>query len=317
MNHHKNARLTFARRLEMVRQMTQDALTPADAAAAAGVSEPTARKWLGRFLAGGEAALADASSRPAVSPRRISESRALAVVELRRRRLTQARIAASLGLSEATVSRVLRRAGLSKLASLQPVEPVQRYEHAAPGELLHIDTKKLGRIERRSHRITGNRRDSVNGAGWEMLFVAIDDHARIGFTQMHPDERTPAAVAFLRDAVAYYGRLGVRVQRLLTDNGSAFRSRAFRMACVELGIRHKFTRPYRPQTNGKAERFIQSALREWAYGIAYDHSTERTEMLAKWQHHYNWHRPHAGIGGKPPMSRLKPSSGNNVLTLHT
>jgi transposase InsO family protein len=317
MNHHKNARLTFARRLEMVRQMTQDSLTPAAAAAAAGVSEPTARKWLGRFLAGGEAALCDASSRPARSPRRISESKALAIVELRRRRLTQSRIATSLGVSDATVSRVVRRAGLSKLANLQPVEPVQRYEHTAPGELLHIDTKKLGRIERVGHRITGVRRDHLRGVGWEMLFVAIDDHARIGFTQMHPDERGPAAVAFLRDAVAYYGRLGVSIKRLLTDNGSAFRSTAFRSTCIELGIRHKFTRAYRPQTNGKAERFIQSALREWAYGIAYDHSDERTAMLAKWQHHYNWHRPHAGIGGMPPMSRLKPASGNNVLTLHT
>jgi transposase InsO family protein len=317
MNHHKNARLTFARRLEMVRLMTEHALTPARAAAAAGVSEPTARKWLGRFLASGEAALADMSSRPAVSPRRISESKALAIVELRRRRLTQARIAASLGVSEATVSRVLRRAGLSKLSALQPAEPVQRYEHAAPGELLHIDTKKLGRIERLGHRITGDRRDTSYRAGWEMLFVAIDDHARIGFTQMHPDERTPNAVAFLRAAVAYYASLGVTIKRLLTDNGSAFRSKAFRAACAELGMRQKFTRAYRPQTNGKAERFIQSALREWAYGIAYNHSSERTAMLAKWQHHYNWHRPHAGIGGMPPMSRLKPASGNNLLTLHT
>jgi transposase InsO family protein len=316
MNHHKNARLTFARRLEMVRLMTEHALTPARAAAAAGVSEPTARKWLGRFLASGEAALADMSSRPAVSPRRISESKALAIVELRRRRLTQARIAASLGVSEATVSRVLRRAGLSKLSALQPAEPVQRYEHAAPGELLHIDTKKLGRIERLGHRITGDRRDTSYRAGWEMLFVAIDDHARIGFTQMHPDERTPNAVAFLRAAVAYYASLGVTIKRLLTDNGSAFRSKAFRAACAELGMRQKFTRAYRPQTNGKAERFIQSALREWAYGIAYNHSSERTAMLAKWQHHYNWHRPHAGIGGMPPMSRLKPASGNNLLTLH-
>ncbi len=316
MNHHKNARLTFARRLEMVRLMTEHALTPARAAAAAGVSEPTARKWLGRFLASGEAALADMSSRPAVSPRRISESKALAIVELRRRRLTQARIAASLGVSEATVSRVLRRAGLSKLSALQPAEPVQRYEHAAPGELLHIDTKKLGRIERLGHRITGDRRDTSYRAGWEMLFVAIDDHARIGFTQMHPDERTPNAVAFLRAAVAYYASLGVTIKRLLTDNGSAFRSKAFRAACAELGMRQKFTRAYRPQTNGKAERFIQSALREWAYGIAYNHSSERTAMLAKWQHHYNWHRPHAGIGGMPPMSRLTSASDNNVLTLH-
>ena len=317
MNHHKNARLTFARRLEMVRLMTEHALTPAAAAAAAGVSEPTARKWLGRFLAGGEPALADASSRPAVSPRRISESKALAIVELRRRRLTQARIASSLGVCEATVSRVLRRAGLSKLSALQPTEPVQRYEHAAPGELLHIDTKKLGRIVRTGHRITGNPRDSVVGVGWEFLFVAIDDHARIGFTQMQPDERGPSAVAFLRAAVAYYTSLGITVRRVLTDNGSPFMARAWREACAELGIAHKRTRAYRPQTNGKAERFIQSALREWAYGIAYEHSTERTAMLAKWQHHYNWHRPHAGIGGLPPMSRLKPASGNNVLTLHT
>lgn len=317
MNHHKNARLTFSRRLEMVRLITQNAFTPAQAAAAAGVSEPTARKWLGRFLAGGEPALADASSRPVVSPRRIGESTAMAIVELRRRRLTQARIASSLGVSEATVSRVLRRAGLSKLSTLQPVEPVQRYEHAAPGELLHIDTKKLGRIERTGHRITGDRRDTIRRVGWEMLFVAIDDHARIGFTQMQPDERGPSAVAFLRAAVAYYASLGVVVRRVLTDNGSPFMSRAWRQTCAELGLAHKRTRPYRPQTNGKAERFIQSALREWAYGIAYDHSSERTAMLAKWQHHYNWHRPHAGIGGVPPMSRLNPASGNNVLTLHS
>ena len=316
MNHHKNARLTFARRLQMVRQMTDGHLTPAAAAAAAGVSEPTARKWPGRYRAGGEAALADASSRPARSPRAIAPAKALAIVELRRRRLTQARIAASLGVSESTVSRVLARAGLSRLADLQPVEPVRRYEHATPGEMLHLDTKKLGRIEREGHRIHGDRRMRTRNAGWEFLFVAIDDHARIAFTQMHPDERFASAVAFLRAALAYYGELGITVRRVLTDNGSAFRSKAFRALCLERGIRHTFTRAYRPQTNGKAERFIQSALREWAYGIAYDHSHERTTMLAKWQHHYNWHRPHAGIGGVPPMSRLKPRSHKNVLTLH-
>jgi transposase InsO family protein len=317
MNHHKNARLTFARRLEMVRDITENRLAPADAAAAAGVSEPTARKWLGRYLAAGEAALADASSRPASSPRRISESKALAIVELRRRRLTQSRIATSLGVSQATVGRVLRRAGLSKLSALQPAEPVQRYEHAAPGELLHIDTQKLGFIARQGHRINGDRRTCTRGTGWEVLFVAVDDHARIGFTQMHPDERAPSAVTFLRAALAYYAALGVTVRRVLTDNGSPFMSRAWRQTCAELGIMHKRTRAYRPQTNGKAERFIQSALREWAYGIAYDHSSERTAMLAKWQHHYNWHRPHAGIGGVPPMSRLNPASGKNVLTLHS
>ena len=317
MNTHKNARLTFARRLEMVRQMTDQHLTPAAAAAVAGVSERTARKWLGRFLTAGQAALADAPSRPKRSPRAIDPSKAMAIVELRRRRLTQGRIAAALSVSEATVSRVLRRAGLSKLQALEPSEPVQRYEHQAPGELLHIDTKKLGRIEREGHRINGDRRTRHRSAGWELLFIAIDDHARVAFTRMYPDERWPNAVAFLKAAVAYYASLGVTVKRLLTDNGNAFRSKAFRAACAELEIRQKFTRAYRPQTNGKAERFIQSALREWAYGIPYHHSNERTAMLERWQHHYNWHRPHAGIGGVPPMSRLNSTSGNNLLTLHS
>jgi transposase-like protein len=202
MNSHKNARLTYARRMEMVRQMTQWSLSASQAAAAHGVTPATARKWLGRFLAGGEAGLADASSRPRVSPRAIEPAKALLIVELRRRRMIQSRIARSVGISESTVSRVLARAGLSKLSDLEPVEPVQRYEHERPGDLLHIDTKKLGRIARPSHRVTGNRRDSVDGAGWEMLFVAVDDHARIAFTAMHPDEKTPQAVEFLKAAVA-------------------------------------------------------------------------------------------------------------------
>ena len=316
MNLHKNARLTYARRLEMVRDVTERKLTLADAAASAKVSEPTARKWLGRYLVAGEAGLFDASSRPKSSPRQLSQAKALAIVELRKRRLTQARIAASLGVSEATVSRVLRRAGLSKLSSLQEVEPVRRYEHAAPGDLLHIDTKKLGRIDGVGHRIHGDRRTRRRGIGWEMLFVAIDDHARVAFTQMHPDERSLSAVAFLRSAAAYYASLGITVRRVLTDNGSAFCSRSWRSTCAELGITHQRTRAYRPQTNGKAERFIQSALREWAYAFPYHHSDERIAMLPKWQHHYNWHRPHSGIGGATPMSRIKPSSGNNLLTVH-
>ncbi|WP_298429225.1 IS481 family transposase [Ottowia sp.] len=315
MNSHKHARLTYARRLEMVRQMTECGASASQAALAHGVTPPTARKWLGRYLAGGEAALADASSRPAHSPRAIDPAKALLIVELRRRRMLQARIASSVGVSASTVSRVLARAGLSKLSDLEPAEPVVRYEREAPGELLHIDTKKLGRIVRPSHRVTGNRRDSVDGAGWETLFVAIDDHARLAFTAMHPDEKKDQAVLFLRNAVAYYARMGVAVQRLLTDNGAAFRSTDFRQACLDLGIKHSFTKPYRPQTNGKAERFIQSALREWAYGWTYQHSAQRTEALAHWQHHYNCHRPHSGIGGVPPISRLS-SSRNNLLTLH-
>lgn len=315
MNIHKNARLTLARRVEMMRDITQRGQTISVAALAHGVTPPTVRKWLGRYLALGEAGLVDASSRPVNSPRAIEPAKALAIVELRRRRLTQARIALALSVSTSTVSRVLARAGLSRLVDLQPSEPVVRYEHEAPGDMLHIDTKKLGRIVRPSHRVTGNRRDSVDGAGWETLFVAIDDHARIAFTDVHADEKIPNAVLFLRNAHAYYASLGVRIQRLLTDNGSAFRSKDFAVACQELGIRHRFTRPYRPQTNGKAERFIQSALREWAYGFAYQNSSQRTAALEFWNHHYNWHRPHQGIGGVPPMSRLI-RSRNNLLTLH-
>jgi transposase InsO family protein len=296
--------------------MIEHQLTPAAAGAKHGVSAPTARKWLGRFLVQGDAGLRDASSRPRVSPRAIPPERALVVVELRRRRLTQAHIARSLGLSESTVSRVLRKAGLSRWRDLLPAEPVVRYEHRHPGDLVHLDTKKLGRIVRTGHRITGDPRDSVEGAGWEFLFVAVDDHARIAFTQMKPDECRPSAVAFLRATVAHFAGLGVAVRRILTDNGSAFRSKDFACACRRLGLQHSFTRPYRPQTNGKAERFIQSALREWAYGIVYGRSAERTAMLRRWTHHYNWHRPHQGIGGIAPISRLE-RSRKNLLTLHT
>lgn len=316
MNTHKNARLTFARRLEMVQDMTERGLNAAQAAAGHGVTAPTARKWLGRYLTEGLPGLADASSRPKRSPKAISPDTALLIVELRRKCLLQARIAQQVGVSTATVSRVLARAGLSRLSDLQPRESVQRYEHEAMGDLLHIDIKKLGRIERPSHRVTGHRRDSVKGAGWEFLFVAVDDHARVAFTGMHPNERQESAVQFLHDAVAYYASLGVRIKRVLTDNGAAFRSKAFRAACTQHGIVQKFTRAYRPQTNGKAERFIQSALREWAYGWTYQSSAQRTQALLSWQHHYNWHRPHHGIGRLPPMSRL-PSPRNNLLTLHS
>jgi transposase InsO family protein len=300
----------------MVRSIVDRSLTPAEAAAEAGVSEPTARKWWGRYLLEGERGMKDHSSRPQRSPNQIKPEKALAIVELRRRHLTQARIAASLGVSKSTVGRVLRNAGLSRLRDLEPCEPVVRYEHEHPGDLLHIDTKKLGRIERMSHRITGNRRDTVGGAGWEYLFVAIDDHARIGFTDLYPDERYPSAIQFLQNTVAYFASLGVCIKRLLTDNGSAFRSKAFAQACRDLGLKHRFTRAYRPQTNGKAERFIQSALREWAYGIPYNHSSERAQMLDRWIHHYNWHRPHQGISGLAPMRRLAQSQ-NNLLTLHS
>ena len=316
MNIHKNARLTLARRMELVKDILERRLTLCAAAAAYGVSLPTAHKWVGRYLAEGEAGLLDRSSRPRLSPRAISPAKALAIVELRRRKLIQARIATSLGISKSTVGRVLARAGLSRLRDLEPSEPIVRYEHAHPGDMVHIDTKKLGRIERMSHRITGNRRDTVEGAGWEFLFVAVDDHARISFTELYPDERKASAIQFLQNTMAYFRSLGVRIKRALTDNGSAFRSKRFAKACRRLRLKHSFTRPYRPQTNGKAERFIQSALHEWAYGIPYNHSSERADMLDRWTHHYNWHRPHQGIQGVAPISRLA-QSGNNLLTLHS
>lgn len=315
MNIHKNARLTFARRLEMVQDVLDRRLAPGTVAARHDVSIPTVRKWVGRYLAQGQPGLRDASSRPRVSPRAISERTAVAIVELRRRFLTHARIAESLGVSQSTVGRTLARAGLSRWSDLTPGDPIVRYEHEHPGDLLHIDTKKLGRIVRMGHRITGDPRDRVDGAGWEFLFVAVDDHARIGFTQIHAHECQASAVSFLHASRAYFAGLGVTVRRVLTDNGSVFRSKAFAAACRALGLKHSFTRPYRPQTNGKAERFIQSALREWAYAIPYRRSTERTAMLRRWTHHYNWHRPHQGIGGLPPMARLS-HDRNNLLTLH-
>jgi len=316
MNSHKNARLTFLRRLEMVEDITKRGLSASEAAVAHGVSAVTARKWLARFLTDGVAGLADKSSRPAKSPRAIGPNVALAIVELRRKLFTQSLIATYLGVSKATVSRVLRRAGLSRFSDLAPIEAVQRYEREAPGDLLHIDIKKLGRFSGVGHRITGDYTKRTRGLGYDYLFVAVDDHARVAFTAMRPDERKDSAESFLREAVAYFARLGVSVQRVLTDNGPAFHSFAFGGACAELGIKQKFTRAYRPQTNGKAERFIQSALREWAYGRVYATSEARRAALPAWNHFYNWHRPHHGIGCQPPMSRIN-RSRKNLLTLHT
>lgn len=316
MNTHKNARLTYLRRLEMVQDIVSRGMSASDAAATAGVSAGTARKWLGRYLADGAEGLLDKSSRPATSPRAIEPKVAETIIELRRKLYLQSRIASYMGVSKATVSRVLRRAGLSKLSDLRPQEDIQRYEREAPGDLLHIDIKKLGRFENVGHRITGDNRRRTRHAGWDFVFVAVDDHSRVAFTDIHPNECKESAVSFLRSAVAYYAKLGVTIQRLITDNGSAFRSAAFGEACLELGIAQKFTRAYRPQTNGKAERFIQSALREWAYGRAYGHSDERRAALPYWTHFYNWHRQHHGIDCKSPISRI-PIPRKNVLTLHT
>ena len=316
MNTHKNARLTYLRRLEMVQDIVEGGLSASEAAAKQGVSAVTARKWLGRYLADGAAGLLDKSSRPDKSPRAIEPHVALAIVELRRKLFLQARIASYMGVSKATVSRVLRRAGLSRLSDLGPNEPVQRYERDNPGELLHIDIKKLGRFDKVGHRITGDRTQRARDIGWDYVFVAVDDHSRAAFTEVYPDESRHSAAAFLRAAVSQFKSWGVPIQRVLTDNGMAFHSALFSEACLELGITQKFTRAYRPQTNGKAERFIQSALREWAYWRTYENSEQRRHALPVWTHFYNWHRPHHGISLMSPVSRLS-IPRKNLLTLHS
>jgi transposase InsO family protein len=316
MNIHKRARLSFARRVEMARGIVEQGLSCAAAAAENGVCEDTARKWRDRYIAEGEAGLRDRSSRPHHSPKAISEQTAGQIIEMRHSRYVMADIAKQAGCSQTTVSRVCARAQVSRLSDLEPKAPVQRYEYPSPGGLLHIDTKKLGRIRGMGHRVTGDKSKSSRGAGWEFLFVAVDDHARIGVTQLHLSDSSLTAIAFLAHCVEHFQRLGVTIRRLLTDNGSAFRSKAFRRACVSLGIKQIFTRPYTPRTNGKAERFIQSALREWAYGFAYNDSAERAAMLERWIHHYNWHRPHHGIGRVAPMQRLG-GSPDNLLQTHS
>jgi transposase InsO family protein len=317
MNIHKNARLTPLGRERLVR-LIESGQTPEAAARAAGVCPRTARKWWDRFKAEGVAGLQDRSSRP----HRLNRPTPDAVVErveaLRRRRWTGKQIAAETGVSPATVSRILKRLGLNRLAALEPAEPVRRYEREKPGELIHIDIKKLGRFEQVGHRITGDRTGQSNGrgVGWEFVHVCIDDASRVAFSQILPDERKESAVAFLKAAVAYYATLGVVVQRVMTDNGSCYKSFAFREACRELRLRHIRTKPYTPKTNGKAERFIQTALREWAYAQAYPHSDRRAAELTVWLHRYNWHRPHSAIKSKPPISRLGLTE-DNLLRLHT
>ncbi|HEY1709081.1 MAG TPA: IS481 family transposase, partial [Rhizomicrobium sp.] len=316
MNVHKNARLTPRGRERMV-ELDASGQTPQAIAQAVGVCPRTARKWLKRHESEGVAGLRDRSSRPHRLYRPTPQPVIERIGALRRQRLTGKAIAAEVGVSEATVSRVLRRLGLNRLSALEP-EPVRRYERDNPGELIHIDIKKLGRIGSVGHRITGRRTGIVNhhlGIGWEFVHVCIDDHSRIAFSRVMEDERKQSAVAFLRAAVAYYESLGVTVERVMTDNGSCYRSKAFGKACKRLGLKHIFTRPYTPKTNGKAERFIQTSLREWAYARAYNTSDERTAELPRWLHRYNWHRPHASIGSMPPISRL-PLTGNNLLRLH-
>jgi transposase InsO family protein len=273
---------------------------------------------LARYRAEGEADLADRSSRPHGMPSAMPAERVEQVIALRRQRITGQQIAATLQLSPATVSRMLRKARLSRMRDLDPPEPVRRNEREHPGELIHIDIKKLGRFERVGHRITGDRHGQSNsrGIGWEFVHVCIDDASRIAFSQILPDEKKESAVGFLHAAIAYYKTLGITVTRIMTDNGSCYKSFAFRDACNALGLKHIRTRSYTPKTNGKAERFIQTSLREWAYARAYPTSDHRKHALEPWLHNYNWHRPHGSLQSKPPISRLEQPM-NNLLRLHS
>lgn len=316
MNVHKNARLT-PRGRERIVELVASGQTPQAVGEAVGVCPRTVRKWSGRHESEGVAGLADRSSRPHRFYRPTPQEVVDRIEVLRRERMTGRAIAAETGVSPATVSRVLKRLGLNKLSALQPAEPVRRYEREHPGELIHIDIKKLGKFKRPGHRITGQRQGCRNvAAGWEFVHVCIDDASRIAFSRVMKNERKECAVAFLKAAVAYYASLGVTVQRVMTDNGSCYRSKTFRKACRRLGLKHIRTKPYMPKTNGKAERFIQTSLREWAYARAYNSSNERAAELPYWMHRYNWHRPHGGIGSKPPISRLG-LTGNNLLRLHS
>jgi len=322
MDIHKNARLTPHSRAELVRRVLVEKQIPQAVATAFGVCARTVCKWVERFQAEGEAGLQDRSSRPHRLHRPTPPQTVSRIETLRRERRPASHIAKEVGVSSATVSRVLKRLGLNKLKALDPPEPVRRYERQTPGDLLHIDIKKLGKFNQIGHRITGDRRGQSNqrphgkkGPGWEYVHVCIDDASRVAFSQIKLNEKQQSAVAFLKAALAYYKSLGVTVSRIMTDNGSCYKSKAFARICKRRKLKHIRTKPYTPKTNGKAERFIQTALREWAYARAYPTSDRRAEELPIWLHRYNWHRPHGGIKSATPISRLSLAE-DNLLRLH-
>jgi transposase InsO family protein len=318
MDIHQNARLTPFRREEMALAVISGQLSNTQAARVYGVCAKIVSRWTARYRTEGRAGMQDRSSRPKVIPNQTTEALAERIITHRRQRLCGRHIADLTGVSPATVSRVLKRAGLSRLRDLVPPEPIRRYDYKEPGGLIHLDIKKLGRFERVGHRITGDRTGQSNarGVGWEFVHVCIDDASRIAVTGIYPDEKAVSAIAALRAAVAYYHSLGIKVTRVMTDNGSCYKSFDFAAACKDLKLKHIRTKPYTPKTNGKAERFIQTALREWAYARAYETSEKRKSHLPEWTHMYNWHRPHGSLNSKPPISRLGQPM-DNLLRFHT
>ncbi len=302
MDLHSGARTCPASRALLVQRVTVEGWRVPAAAAAAGISGRTVYKWLARARHG--AALNDRSSRPLRSPRATPACWQDVILELRRSRMTGAQIAARLKRPRSTVARVLKRAGLARLRSLEPPEPVVRYEWQRPGDLLHLDVKKLGKFRRPGHRIHGDRSRSSPRSGWEYVHVAIDDYSRVAYVEVLPNELGVTTAVFLRRALTWFKRQGIRVRRILSDNGSGYVSKVFQGRCAVDRVRHLRTRPYRPQTNGKAERFIQTLLREWAYVRPYPTSGKRRAGLPGWLHHYNARRPHGSLHGLPPISRL-------------
>jgi len=296
--------MTWHSRLLLVMRVVREGWSKTAAAAAAGVSRTTAYRWVSRWRAEGEAGLFDRSSAPHRVANRTPRGVVKRIERLRRRRLTAHAISRMVRVALSTVGGILRRLGLSRARDLEERKPVVRYERERPGELLHLDIKKLGRFSRPGKRVRRSRKQRNRGAGWEYVHVCVDDHSRVAYVEILGDERKERCAGFLRRAVAWYERRGVHVEGVMTDNGSGYVSKHFRGTCDELDVRHIRTRPYRPQTNGKAERFIQTLLREWAYVRAYKSAPARARALGPWLERYNRHRPHRGIGGVPPITRL-------------
>lgn len=304
MKLHRNAKTTVHMRRLLIHRVRVLQWRVAAAASAAGIAARTAYKWLARHRDGGDAALADRPSTPHHQPRRTAGAVIRAIIAARHQRLTAWAIAVRLQVPRSTVAAILARQGLNRLASREPAAPVIRYERARPGELVHLDVKPLVRILRPGHRIHGDRRTKVAGAGWEYVHVAVDDYSRAAYVEVLPDQHGATAAAFLTRTVGWFARRGVVVQRVLTDNGGLFVSRVFQQRAARAGVRLTRTRPYRPQTNGKAERFIQTLIRGWAYAVPYASSWRRTRALRPWLRHYNLERPHTALGYRPPCVRF-------------